>query len=74
MRYFKPLRIRLYRAIAQWLQVHSPDILAYLCMEDEQVWQNSFGYEPESRGGLAAMLDESARNHCDLSTHYKGSS
>ena len=67
MRYFKPQRIRLYRAMAQWLQSHSPEILTYLCMEDEQVWQNSFGYDPESKGGLAAMLDESARHHCNLS-------
>ncbi len=67
MRYFTPLRIRLYRAMGQWLQAHSPEILAYLCMEDDQVWQNSFGYVPESKGGLAAMLDESARIHCDLS-------
>jgi len=67
MRYFKPLRIRLYRAMAQWLQSYSSEILAYLCMEDDQVWQNSLGYAPESKGGLTAMLDESARSHCGLS-------
>jgi spore photoproduct lyase len=67
MRYFKPLRIRLYRAMAQWLRDRAPGTLAYLCMEDDRVWENSFGYDPESRGGLAAMLDESARLHCGLS-------
>jgi len=67
MRYFKPLRIRLYRAMVQSLQAHSPKILAYLCMEDDQVWENSFGYVLESDAGLAAMLDRSARAHCGLS-------
>ena len=67
MRYFKPLRIRLYRAMAQWLQNRAPETLAYLCMEDEQVWQNAFGFLPQNRGGLSAMLDERARVHCGLS-------
>jgi spore photoproduct lyase len=66
MRYFKPLRTRLYRAMAGWLQDHTPDTLAYLCMEDEQVWANSFGFLPRDRGGLSAMLDEAARQHCAL--------
>ncbi|MEJ2157849.1 MAG: DNA photolyase [Desulfobacteraceae bacterium] len=68
MRYFKPLRIRLYRAMARWLRAKAPDTLAYLCMEDDQVWENSMGLRPQSRGGLSAMLDESARNRCDLTS------
>jgi hypothetical protein len=35
-------------------------------MEDDQVWTQSMGFTPQSRGGLPAMLDESARRHCDL--------
>jgi len=66
MRYFKPLRIRLYRSMVQWIKELAPQVTTYLCMEDDQVWEQSFGYIPQSRGGLAAMLDASAINHCGL--------
>ena len=66
MRYFKPLRIRLYRSMVQWLRVHAPQVTVYLCMEDETVWRKSFGFIPRSKGGLPAMLDEAACFTCDL--------
>lgn len=66
MRYFKPLRINIYRRMVEWIRAHSPDLTTYLCMEDEQVWSQSFGFAPQAKGGLPAMLDQSARRHCDL--------
>jgi len=66
MRYFKPLRIRMYRRMVQWIRERDPDLTTYLCMEDDQVWSQTFGFTPESRGGLPAMLDQSARRHCGL--------
>lgn len=66
MRYFKELRIDLYKKMARWMQKNAPDVLLYFCMESDQVWERSFGYSPESKGGLAAMLDDSARRHCGL--------
>ncbi len=66
MRYFKPLRIALYRFLAQSIERLAPGLTTYLCMEDEQVWAQSMGFTPQSRGGLPAMLDESARRHCGL--------
>ena len=66
MRYFKPLRIALYRFMAQSIDRLAPGLTTYLCMEDDQVWTQSMGFTPQSRGGLPAMLDESARRHCDL--------
>jgi len=67
MRYFKPLRIQIYRTLAQWIASMAPNLRTYLCMEDEQVWTQSLGFGPQSKGGLPAMLDESARQHCELS-------
>jgi spore photoproduct lyase len=67
MRYFKPLRIRLYRLMVEWLREHAPNITSYLCMEDEQIWELVYGFAPKSKGGLDRMLDESARIHCGLS-------
>ncbi len=66
MRYFKPLRIKLYRRMAQWIQSCAPELLVYLCMEDETVWRKSIGFSPQSSEALAMMLDVSAQKHCDL--------
>jgi len=67
MRYFKPLRTELYRKMAQWIDKLAPHVTTYLCMEDDQVWAQSLGFGPQSKGGLPAMLDDSARRHCNLS-------
>lgn len=66
MRYFKPLRIRLYSLMVDWLRERAPQVTSYLCMEDEQIWDLVYGFSPESKGGLAHMLDESAQVHCGL--------
>ncbi len=67
MRYFKPLRIAFYRSMVQWIKELAPDVTTYLCMEDDMVWMHGFRFTPQSKGGLPAMLDESARRHCDVS-------
>ncbi|MEW5910508.1 MAG: spore photoproduct lyase family protein, partial [Thermodesulfobacteriota bacterium] len=66
MRYFKPLRIRLYRLMVEWIREASPEVRVYLCMEDDEVWKKSMGYVPQKYGGLKKMLDDSARRHCGL--------
>jgi spore photoproduct lyase len=66
MRYFKPLRIDLYRKMVAWIKAVAPDVLIYFCMEDEEVWRSALGFVPETCGGLPKMLDESAARHCGL--------
>jgi spore photoproduct lyase len=66
MRYFKPLRIDLYRKVAECIHDHAPDTAVYLCMEDDEVWQKSMGFIPDDIGGLTHMLDVSAAKHCHL--------
>ncbi len=66
MRYFKPIRIEFYKKIIDYIKSIAPNVLIYFCMEDEQVWQKSFGFTPEQKGGLALMLDKSAKRHCGL--------
>jgi spore photoproduct lyase len=66
MRYFKPLRIALFKKMVSWFRELAPNVLVYLCMEDDEVWRKSFGFIPEERGGLSKMLDESAITHCGL--------
>jgi spore photoproduct lyase len=66
MRYFKPLRIDLYRKIIGFIRSLAPDTLVYLCMEDEEVWEKALGIVPDDAGGLPKMLDMSAVRHCNL--------
>jgi len=70
MRYFKPLRIDLYRKIVDCIREYAPDALVYLCMEDDEVWQKSLGFIPSDRGGLSRMLDESAALQCGLDVSW----
>ena len=67
MRYFKPLRITLYRRIIERIRRYAPDATIYFCMEDDEVWQKSMGFVPSERGGLSRMLDQSAVKYCGLS-------
>ena len=66
MRYFKPLRIALYRKMIASIRRHAPQVCIYFCMEDEEVWQKSLGFSADERGGLAVMLDRAAIRHCGL--------
>lgn len=66
MRYFKPLRIRLYRALAEAIRNLAPDVTLYFCMEDDEVWGKVLGYTPDQSGGLPSILDASAARHCGL--------
>ncbi len=66
MRYFKPLRISLYRAIIAAIRRYAPDVTLYFCMEDDEVWSKTLGFTPSEKGGLPCMLDRSAIRHCGL--------
>jgi len=68
MRYFKPLRIDLYRKMAKWIRELAPDVLIYLCMEDDEIWKKSLGFIPSDHGGLPHMLDKRAVKHCGLNS------
>ncbi len=66
MRYFKPLRIQIYKEIIGHVRKIAPEVTLYFCMEDEHVWKNVFGFVPAEKGGLPAMLDRSAAAVCRL--------
>lgn len=66
MRYFKPLRIDLYRRMVSCIKAYAPHVLIYFCMEDDEVWQKSLGFVPSEHGGLTSMLDNRAALHCEL--------
>ena len=66
MRYFKPLRIELYRKMVQWIRDAAPDVTIYFCMEDDDVWEKAMGVVPPSDGGVGRILDDSASQLCNL--------
>ena len=66
MRYFKPLRMKIYKKIVQWIKAAAPDVCIYFCMEDDEVWESCLGFTPSEAGGLPEMLDASAVKHCGV--------
>ncbi len=66
MRYFKPLRINIYREIINSIKELAPDVLLYFCMEDDEVWEKTLGFVPEEPDSLGKMLDKSVVKHCNL--------
>jgi spore photoproduct lyase len=60
MRYFKPIRIQMYRFMAEMLMKWHKDLGLYLCMESGDVWQKSLGWSPKNSEGLSHYLDRRA--------------
>ncbi|HEX3018899.1 MAG TPA: radical SAM protein [Chitinispirillaceae bacterium] len=59
LRYFRPLRTALYKAVAEEFELHYPEITLYLCMESPEVW-NDAGMKKRIPDGLVKYLDRRA--------------
>lgn len=60
MRYPRPLRTRMYRAVVRALrEALPPRAFIYMCMESPRVWRDVFGRDPGTEG-LTAGLDRRA--------------
>ncbi len=57
MRYFRDIRVELYSFMVERIRRADPDLCVYLCMEGSDIWRESFGFSPDEKGGLPAMLD-----------------
>lgn len=57
MRYFQPIRIEMYRKMAEWIRGASRKTFIYLCMESKEVWERSLGCAPLSNQDLSSRLD-----------------
>ncbi len=57
LRYFKPIRIGMFRKMHEWIKGYSQEVLVYLCMENDEVWRKAFGWSPGSSAGLKKLLD-----------------
>lgn len=57
-RYFRSQRVQMYKFMVNELQQYiANNTCLYFCMESDVIWQEVFGYTPDEKGGLAAMLD-----------------
>ncbi len=52
LRYFKPVRVEIYRQMKSWIGEVDPDVPIYLCMEKPDVWAKVFGRIPEDEPSL----------------------
>ncbi len=66
MRYFKPVRIQIYKSIIEQIKKYAPQVTTYFCMEDRKVWEECLGYFPKEEGDLGRILDLTAKKHCNL--------
>lgn len=58
LRYFKPIRIKMFSKTYQWIKELAPDVFVYLCMESSELWQKSFGWTPKTTTGLKRLMDK----------------
>jgi len=70
MRYFKPLRIHIYKEMIAGLKAYAPDVFLYFCMEDEEVWEKCLGFFPGKEGELGRLLDQCAAGRCNLNRAF----
>ncbi len=56
LRYFKGLRVEMYARMREWLSQTVPGVFVYLCMESPRIWQEVFGFAPETED-LSRLLD-----------------
>jgi spore photoproduct lyase len=57
LRYFRDLRVEMFRHLANLLIEVDQNLCVYLCMESEDIWHEALGFTPVDKGGLSAMLD-----------------
>ncbi len=57
LRYFRDLRVEMFRYLANLLSGVNQNLCVYLCMESEDIWHEALGFTPVEKGGLSAMLD-----------------
>ena len=60
-RYFKEIRVEMYRKMIHWLKQVDPNLFIYLCMESREVWEEVFGWSPENSHHLNILFEERVR-------------
>jgi spore photoproduct lyase len=69
MRYFRDIRVDLYALMVEHIRRVDPGICVYLCMEGKDIWRDVFGFSPDEKGGLPAMLDRAVKDRMGVGLH-----
>ena len=56
LRYFKPIRLELYRAMLEWIDRWGEGTEVYTCMERPDVWEKTFGQNSLRDADLGGSL------------------
>jgi spore photoproduct lyase len=68
IRYFKPLRLRMFQHIYDEIRSVSADVFVYFCMEDKKIWEKTLGFAPINTNHVDYLFAESLyRRFPDLS-------
>ncbi len=57
-RYFKSIRIQMFKQMYRWIKKHDEHVFVYLCMSSSEEWQKSFGWTPRNSASLAERMDQ----------------
>ncbi|MFH1521324.1 MAG: radical SAM protein [archaeon] len=64
MRYFKPIRIEMFKKISELIKKFNKDIPIYLCMESPEVWEKSLGWRPKNSIEIDEFLNRKFKKGC----------
>ncbi|MEJ2542585.1 MAG: radical SAM protein [Calditrichaceae bacterium] len=59
LRYFKPIRLEMFKEIYTRIRYHSEDVFVYFCMESKDIWKKTMGFFPDSTNHLDYLFAES---------------
>ncbi len=58
LRYFRPIRQKMFRKMVEWVKNRAPDVTVYFCMESPEVWEYAFRKPVLRQCPLPKMLDK----------------
>jgi spore photoproduct lyase len=62
LRYFKPIRLEMFREIYSRIRLHSEDVFVYFCMESKDIWKKVMNFSPKSTNHLDYLFAASLYN------------
>lgn len=57
-RYYKTIRRQMFLSIKKKIEAVDPKLFLYLCMETQPIWQDIFGFVPDSARNLDALFEK----------------
>jgi spore photoproduct lyase len=59
LRYFRPLRVKIYSHLVRCIRKFAPHVRLYFCMESERMWDEVLGMRPPDSAHVDALLAQS---------------